>query len=313
MVNMSLIGTLRARQLSQLGIDHVDIGTVPDMPAAKLMALMNDINAVAQDLFLSGPGVFWGEGPKGNRLKAPAALSAVTSTDGSNTVACASFAAYMHGCTVRFNGEWNRLFQTGASTWELMVPANVTSASGTMTVYHDCLNLTDSSLMLSKVILDNYWELDPVNNLAELEIPFWNSLTVRITPPQVSFGPWGRDRQIDTPRAYGIDGTQLYSGEFVTQIRVNPLPNAAYPIHWTQREKFTKVTAWSDARTVLIPHGYDESVFIPLVLERLVSRADFEGDKAAIVADADRARKVMTDLSNPQQQLHVRFGIRGVW
>jgi hypothetical protein len=309
---MSLIGTIRARQLSQLGIDHIDVGTTPDMPPAKLSALMDDINAVAQHLFLNGPGAFWGEGPQGDRLRAPATLSAVTSTDGSKTVACASFAAYMHGCTIRFNGEWNRLFQTGASIWELMIPSNVTSSSGTMVVYHDCLNLTDTSLALSKVILDNYWELDPVNNLADLEIPFWNSLTVKVTPPSVSFGPWGRDRQIDTPRQYGIDGTQLYGGSYVTQLRVNPLPNAAYPIHWTQREKFNKVTAWSDARTVIIPHGYDESVFIPLVLERLLGRADFEGDKAVIAADADRARKVMEDLSAPQQR-NVRLITRGVW
>lgn len=297
----TLILEIRAQQLSQIGIDH-DEPIDPDMPPAQLKRLMNDINAVGQWLFLNAPASWFHEKPKGSRFRAPQTLSSVTTTDGSKVIACVSFAEYMHGCTVRLFDEWNRIFQTGASTWELMIPANQTTAAGTLTLYHDCLNLTDASIAINRVILDDYWELQPANNVADLEIPFWNSLTTTVTPPQVAYGPFGRDRQIDTPRQYGLESSQLYGGSYVPLLRVNPLPNSAYPLHWQERQKFTKVASWDDSRTTIVPHEYHESIFMPLVLERLALDPGFQGDKASLVAQGNQARADLAILSAPQRK-----------
>lgn len=303
----SLIESIRDQQFLALGED------ISSIEAALLARLLNDLNAVGQALYTQGPGSWWGEGPQGDRLRAPTSLSSVTSTDGSKTIACASFAAWMNGCTVNFNGEWNRIFQTGASTWELLIPANVTTAAGSLIVYHDCLNLTDTSIALSRVILDGYGELANANNVADLEQTLCRSVSFGIPPAQYLPSWWwgGLDRQIDIPRQYAIDGTQLYGGSWVTQIRVNPLPDKSFAIHWTQREKFAKVTSWADTRTSIVPHDYHESVFLPLVLEKLLKHPSFEGDKDEIRTDAARAREIMETLSKPQQDRKVRISTRG--
>lgn len=287
---MSLLTDIREQQFLQIGED------VDSIEARSLARLLNDINSTAQSLYSSaGAGAFWGEGPQGNRLKAPATLTVGLTVD-SKTVT-GSFSAYMHGCSVQVGGEWNRLFQTGASTWELLIPAAATNAAALMIVYHDCLNLTDASIAISRLILDGYGELGVVNNLADLETPGWSSFTVG--RPVL---PWWRDREIDTPRQYAIDGTMLYGGSFIAQIRFNPVPDKAYAVHWTQREKFSKIASWADTRTTIIPHDYHESVFIPLVLEKLLKHPGFEGDKDAIEGEATLAREIMTTLSEPQRR-----------
>jgi hypothetical protein len=309
---MSLIGNIRARQLSQIGIDHTNIASTPDIPAAQLQALMADINAVGQYVFTHGPGAWWGEGPAGDRLKAPTTLTVGTTAD-SKTIT-GSFLTYMHGCTVRLAGEWNRIFQTGVSTWQLMIPAVATNASASMVVYHDCLNLTDTSIVISHVMLDGYGYLQPANSLADLEVPLWYGFSPHAgSQPQLSYSAWTVERQVDIPRQFAIDGTQLYGGSYVTQIRFNPLPNSAYALHWMQREKFSKVTAWSDSRTTIVPHDYTESVFIPLVLERLLGHPAFEGDKDVIREQANLARDIMQTLSRPQERRDVKLGTKGVY
>lgn len=309
---MSVIGDVRARQLSQIGIDHSNISSLPDIPAAQIQALMADINAVGQYVYTAGPGAWWGEGPAGDRIKAPATLTVGTTAD-SKTVT-GSFLTYMHGCTVYLAGEWNRVFQTAASTWQLLFPAAATNAAASAVVYHDCLNLTDTSISISHVNLDGYGYLLPANSTADIEVPLWYGFTPRAgMQPQVSYSAWTVERQVDIPRQYAIDGTQLYGGSYITQIRFNPLPNATYALHWTQKEKFTKVTAWSDSRTTIIPHEYTESVFIPLVLERLLGHPAFEGDKDVIREQANLAREIMQTLSRPQERRDVRLGTSGVY
>lgn len=301
---MSLISDIRDQQLLQIG---EDVSSMDDALSARLMG---DINAVGQYLFSHGPGSWWGEGPQGDRLKAPATVT-VGTTEASKTVT-GSFSTYMHGCTVRLAGEWNRIFQTAVSTWELMIPAAATNASASMVVYHDCLNLTDSSITLSHVMLDGYGYLEPANSNADLEVPLWYGFTPN-APTRLSHSAWTIERQVDIPRQYGIDGTQLYGGSFVAQIRVNPLPNTAYAIHWTQKEKFSKVADWADTRTTLIPHEYTESVFIPLVLEKLLKHPGFEGDKDVIREEANLAREIMQTLSRPQERRDVRFNTAPIY
>lgn len=301
---MALITDIRAQQFLQIGEE------VASIDAALLARLMNDINAVGQYLFTTGPGSWWQESPSGDRLKAPATLT-VGTTANDRTVT-GSFSAYMHGCTVRLAGEWNRIFQTGASTWQLLVPAVATNAAASMVVYHDCLNLTDTSIVISDVLLDGYGHLQPANSVTDLEIPMWYGFTPSPTT-QIQFGAWTVERQVDIPRQFAIDGTQLHGGSFVAQIRVNPLPNSAYAIKWTQREKFAKVTDWADTRTTIIPHEYTESVFIPLVLEKLLKHPAFEGDKDVIREEANLARDIMETLSRPQFRRDVKFSTSGVY
>lgn len=309
---MSLITDIRYQQLGQLG------ETDPTALSPWLLQkLLDDCNRVGQHLFLNGPAQWWAEEPRGESIAAPVTVSSVTLTAGSKVVSAAGLTSSMHGCTVQCSGQntQNRVFQTGASTYGLLMPHNGgTVSNGTMTVWNDCINLTDSSLVIIRpVMLAGLWELLPATNQGDLQSSPWRTFWSHEPQPRGGYPVSGYDRQAATPRQYLVDNSQLYDGGFVPQIRLNPMPDAQYQINWQQRRKFTKITAWTDTRTHIIPADYTESVYIPLVLERLVSLPQFQGSKDAVMADADDARTIMQALSDVQEERDIFVETRGAW
>lgn len=309
---MSLVTTLRDQQLGALG--ETDIDALSPWLARKLM---DDINAVGQEVYAKGPAQWWREVEKGDTLLAPVTLSSVTVTANSKALSAAGLTTRMHGATVQCSGQstQNRIFQTGALTWEFLFPhTGTTAANATLTVYHDCLNLTDSVLRIIRpVLIRGVWELQPVESPADLQMAAWYRY-----PSHNDFLPRGYpvsgwDRQSATPTHYYVDSTQLYGGSYVPQIRVNPLPDAQYSLSWLQRDKFSKIESWNDTRTTIVPHEFNESVLIPLLLARLTRLGNFQGNVEETIRQATVATELLATLSEVQEQKDVVVDVSNQW
>lgn len=308
---MALITDLRLQQLGAIG--ETDYAAISPWLQAKLL---NDLNSVCEEIYGLGPAQWWAEYQAGETILAPVTLTGMTVTNGLKTFSGSGLTSRMHGATVQVSGQstQNRIFQTGASTWELLMPhQGTTTSSAQITVYHDCLNLTDTTLrVIRPVMIEGLWELLPVDSAADLRQPAWYRYpSHNIVPMGSGYPATGWDRQAATPTQYYVDNTQLYGGAFIPQLRLNPLPDATYQISWQERQKFSKVADWTDTRSYIIPHAYHESVLIPLLLEKLMRMPSFMGDKDTAAADAAKARTVLAALSDVQEERDVMISVAG--
>lgn len=309
---MALVEDIRTAMMEAIGER-----TFASIPAERQAVLLTKLNATCQKIYGLSPGSWWNEGPAGDLLLAPVTLSSMTVTQGSRDFSGSGLTSRMNGCTVMVSGQamQNRIFEVGSGTWKFLVPhEGSTVANATITVYHDCLNLTDTAITITRpVMMAGRWELLPVKTAAELQLPGYFISTHNSRPSGSGYPVSGWDRQAATPQFYYVDGAQLYGGSYVTQIRVNPMPDVQYPITWFQRDKFTRITSWSDTRTTIIPHDYHDSVLIPLLKASLMQLPGFQGSKDDAVEDAAEAMRMLAELSRPQELMDVYVEVGDNW
>jgi hypothetical protein len=286
-------------------LDALGESSITDLRAGLQARLLVDLNAVMQEIYGMNPGKWWAEKENGETLLAPVTLSSMTVTAASKSFSGSGLTARMHGCTVSVSGQTtqNRIFQTGASTWEFLMPHDGSTASNaTITVYHDCLNLPDASMQIIRpVILERFWELLPVDDSSGLRLPSWVVFPSHDTfSSDSSYPANGWDRSYGTPSHYYVDKAQLYGGTWVLQIRVNPMPNVAYQLRWREKATFTAIASFADTRTVLIPKSYEASILYPLIYERLMDLPNFQLDKQVTADRALGARRMLAELSHTQ-------------
>lgn len=292
---MSLVTDIRDDLLGLLR------ATAANADAATLARVLNDINAAVQRVYELGPD-FWSVTSSGAQVRAPVSLTGLTLANGETTLSGGSFATWMHGCTVQLAGEeqQNEIRQTGASTYALAVPYQGSStAAGTGTVYHDAINLAATVTKIEPpVYIPGKWELIPAESPRDQYEPnYWTTDHGRRRGSHASF-LWDTEKDTGTPEIYQLERNLTYENAITARLRLAPLPDAAYALKYRQRHAAYRVTSLSDTVANLVPHGYNETLLLP------IARYLFSGWQgfALLESGADR-RRIEEDYSTALQLL----------
>lgn len=283
--------------------------------ASVLQRILTDIQTVRESLFLKAGVDRITKESTGALLAAPLTLPNITFTQGAKAMSGAGLTAAMDGCTCMAGADkaQNRLVQTGVSTFTLQAPyngANTTTAA--LQIWFDCLPIDPLALSIERPIeLENYYELMPLASPAELRASSWSG-TVGV--PNIGYNDYGRmwnmaaggyptvatARQAAPPVAYLIEWFTHYSGIQMPRLRVDPLPDQVYTLRWWQRKIPAPITTITDTTSLLIPHGMDASIFLPMVRLEMADHPQFTGDDRKIAASAQRAERRLLKMSRAQ-------------
>lgn len=312
---MSLITTLRDDLLGLAGHENPQ-----HAPKSVLERILSDINAVGQRLATDAPSDWWTMQDGGQRIYAPTALTGLTLTQNSKVISGAGLQSWMHGCCVQLAGETpqNYLIQTGANSWQLLTPYDgASTGSGTGTVYHDAINLDETSVTIERPMIENEWELTPLDDKAQLR---WNYYT---SPPlghyrgdhaaQSGYPMPAWNREVGTPASYLLEQNPAYDGRVTVRIRLHPLPDAIYKLTYRQRLTFTPVTSFADNRTQIVPHRYHDLIFLPLVRKKFSAHSSFTGNLQLTLNDAREAESKLEALCRPQRHKDNIINMEGGW
>lgn len=303
--------------LSLFGCDSIN-----GVPVNLKNRILADLNRVRQTMFMAEDADFHINTPTGTILNAPLVLTGLALTFGAKTITGAGLLPWMDRCTCFLgdDGVQNVILQTGASTYALETPyAGTTSESAGGKVYNDAVSRPATSLSIDRpVILEGCWELLPTTNRAEMRDLFrpWGggSDYGQITNfNQGTYPVLGAQRISAPPRQYQVDSRTDYLGNMGIYIRLNPMPDQQYVLKWIERVLPTPIASLSDTTTILCPHRFEESVFLPLMRDALKSYPTFTGDKALIAAEAVTARKVLSQTGKPQENVDLIVRTQGHW
>lgn len=308
---MSIVTDSRDDVLSLIGIEDSTHAGTPT-----LNRILVEINATLQQIFALGPD-YWSKDDTGVAIRAPVSLANLTLTEGSTIISGAQLATWMHGCTVQLSGEsyQNRILLTGSGTYGLMIAwQGSTTSSGSGTVYHDAINLANTvTSVRGPVILDGEHEMVPLGSKRDIHGLGYEGSTDYGQRTSSSYPAIGSNRSTGTPNGYLIEPGQAYTGITTLRMRLDPLPDAAGTLRWEQRIAPTRVADWDDARTQLAPHGYHESVFLPILRYRFRGSPHFEGDTEALQQDYDTALSILASLSIKQEHKEMFINTGGGW
>lgn len=300
----AILPRLREQQFGHLGYNDTAFVTPPTgIDPWLVQRLMDDINAVAQRIFAATVN-FWAT--EGNGAFLPAPFTSVVAdgafVQGAKTITITGLTSAMHGCTCRLSGSniFNQILQTGASTYALLYPHDgATTATGSITVYYDAIQLTTAAKIVRPVVCENFNELDPATSEAEMRAPAY--LWQRHDGNRMGSYPLGSSqRDTGTPIKYFIESSKLYTGAQQPRMRVYPMPDQPLSITWRQITKFAPVAAWTDTRESVVPLDFHESIFIPLLMAKLTKLAQFQGDVTRTLEAAGEAEAMLRSISKPQ-------------
>lgn len=229
------------------------------------------LNAALQEVCAEGPSALT-EKPISEVLRPPAQIT-LNATQYSKTVsAVTGWASWMKGCTVRIQGDAqdNRLL----SETELQSPFMGNTGTGTgATVYGDTLPLPSNYLNIIGPI-----EL-PDRRLVLVPDPSaYRDLQKRDNTGLVTYESYGsfQNKMMGTPEIAFVDADYNAALTYLPiYLRVNPMPDRAYPIGFRVKCKPTLFTMadieegdYTTDPGSTIPLEWTESVLLPVALQR---------------------------------------------
>jgi hypothetical protein len=293
-----------AAAVSEDLLDILGLETWDHAPPGLSKRAMAELNATLQAIYALLPDGFWREsGDRGINLRAPTTVS-VTVTANSKNLTFGAYASWMDGCTIVIPGDarHNRLVRDAGATPSLWLEYTGTSGTVDALVYHDAITVQDAEEIIGPVMLDGHWELFPVAHERQRQLadPGDGNIAATRSSAGGAFGLFPMiqyDRMIGTPSGYLLAPAAYHEGGVYLRILLTALPDIAYTL--TYKVKATapaKVTSWEDARTWLVPHGYDESTLMPIVRFRMCGHPNFPLTERELQASYDTATKILSNL-----------------
>lgn len=314
---MPAITTIRDDILGMMSLESLDHG-----PAGLQTRILNDTNAVLQEIYTMLPKQWWMEDARSERVRAPTTVS-LTVTQNSKVITFAGYdSTWQGGCSIVIDGDpkQNRLITDAGASVTLQKPYSGSSGAKSAVVYQDVVNCgSEVEAVLSPVVIENHGELIPCAHERDLQMhdPSGSaSSTNHGSRPGGLFPLDWNTKAIDVPSAFLIERHTLYSTSLTTpRIRFSTLPDQELVVNF--RVKLTglpaaRVASMNDTRDYLVPFQYTESVLLPLVRERFSSWPSFTGDTQRIDKDAEKARQILVKL-NPKGYTPRRIGTGGDW
>jgi hypothetical protein len=264
LVNNTQTGRTLAPTFNAQGValDLLGLIGVNTMLAADVVTqqrIMADINATLQKLWSMVPQ-WWTTYTDGEVLRAPVQIGGITATNGSRTISASpAIEAWMHGCTIRIDGDPYDNELATAST--LARPyAGATGSGKTAMVYGDCVTLGATvSGVIPPVILMGERELVGVGNKRDLR-----QFSSGSTQYEGNISQVVSDRKdIGTPSAFHVENNRTMAGQ-THRLRVSPLPDKAYVLQFESRQITPRIAAL-DTTAIPVPDQYIESIFLPML------------------------------------------------
>jgi hypothetical protein len=278
--------------------------------AAALVRILSDINAAVQRIYELGPD-FWSVTSGGAQVRAPASITGLTLVNGETSISGTGLATWMHGCTVQLSGEaqQNEIRVTSAiPAYALANPYQGTgTSSATGTVYHDAINLAASVTKIEPpVFLAGKWELYPADDPRDQYSPNYYSTDHGRRRHHAGF-LWETEKNVGTPEVYTVERNLTYANEITARIRLAPLPDTTYSLKYRQRHAAYRVTSLADTVTSLVPHGYNETLLMPIARYLFSGWVDFAllsdgADRKRIEEDYATAMQLLRSLSQKQER-----------
>jgi len=313
----AVAATVQADMFEAFGIESWDHAT----PGLSTFCL-NQFNAVLQHIYSLLPDTFWRESdPRSLSILAPRTIS-VSVTAGSKAITFSSpsyDSTTMEGCTLIISGDaaQNRLVHDVNASPTLWKAYAGNSGTVSATLYHDAHTLADAEEILPPVLLDGNFELIPMRT--ERHRLIMDSAVANTPANRIGFPtPWlfpqtSLQRSIQTPSSYLVAPAPHYQGGISLRLLMSSLPDRAYTM--TYRVKGTvpaRVTAWTDARTWLVPHDYTESILLPMIRHRLMDHPNFNIAPNLLQPKFEAATKILANL-RPRGWQPAQIGVGGDW
>jgi len=246
-----------------------------------LARICNDLNATIQLLWASVPS-WWISSTVGLMVNAPVTLDiGVTAGSKAFTVSGGAYAFWMKGCTARVGGLYNRIAGDGTLLYPWVGGTSTVSAS----VYADRIQCPADIVSV----------VPPLFLLGEGEL---QSLAGN-RRQQMDGGIADEFPEIGTPTGYLIEAPDYTSADLVLGIRLQVLPIKAFTISFEGRKKYPAITLPLTTQPIPVPHGFAESVFLPLLRKQFATWKHFNhsGMKTVLDEQAIAAWQIIEHLS----------------
>lgn len=274
------------------------------------------INAAMQFLF-ANHGPWTRRGTHGFILHAPT-TDTVAVTYGSTLLTFTAWQDWFEGCACKISGASteNRIrgVDSVTSAITLDLPHDGTTGSVGITIYHDSLTLPlDIGEVLSPVSIKGASMLAPVPSVTHLPghtVDSWEDYGMedhRVsrfpTPPAIA-------TSTGVPRRYCVDAHQHTASSTPRfRLRIFPAPSSASMLEARVRYAvpvYTSATATTEE--LPIPHGYADSILVPVAEKHLTRSPFFRNDSARPgIDDAYTQAVSMLRTTNPQSAPGMRL------
>lgn len=228
----------------------------------------------------------------GIELRAPAAVALQVARESNAISAFPNYVSWMDGCTIRIDGDPcdNELVDGRTLLRPYMGPALESGAAVGATVYADCACPGPEVIGI----------VDPIGTCGSVHLP---ALLTRATSRAEFESWWGAARKCTGLPEVCFVETRYFPARsrLGIRLRVHPMPTEAMLLTYGARLNAPAITAADigaindPGSTFPIPGGWEESVLLPLALQRFSAHPNFAPDSAReeIERQAAVARKIM--------------------
>lgn len=284
---------LTAICLLDCGIEDASASPAPFLAIAKAR-ILDDINSTLQKIYSRSPQ-WLSEYPFSAILPAPGTLTGMTLTNGSKTFGGVTPSASQVGSTILIDNQ--ELQNIIASTTTLVHPFAGTTGTYNATIYGDFVHVVGAGAVIPPVGILGGNDLLPMASRATMGQPtkFYNSdhgLGRAVPFGMFTQAGYGRteNRDSGTPVRYRLEHERnLTTGALTFGIRLDPLPEKSYTLHYTVKLDPPSVSDPDSTVPVLMPTDTAESVLIPLVRNAFKSFKHNSADKSLVAEDAKEA------------------------
>jgi hypothetical protein len=288
-------------------------------------AILQCLVKTQMEIYSRAPNTWVSEVPRAEVIKAPTNVTLTVTQDAKN-ITFAGFQAWMLGCTIIIAGDTaqNQLTQDGSATTSLVKPFNGPSGVTTAIVYHDSIDLgSDVFRIGSPVMLDQHWELAPVDTTRDLQWaqpgvfqgigPYYGT-SYGINQGFASDRLRTQDKRILQPFAFRVGRVFGYNVKQTCKLSLSSLPDTRYGIDYPA-QVVPLITSLADTtRPEYLPFGYDETIFVPWARWNWATQPHNTMTQAVLKPAFDGATAMLKGLV-PQTYVeeHVSCGGRGGW
>ncbi len=291
---MPAAADIRTDLLGLLGLESID-----HAPTGAATRMLVDLNGALQHIYSLMGDSFWCEEPAGFLVRAPQTVS-VSVTAGSQAVTITGYAAWMLGCTIVISGdEAQNVIVSAAANVSLLKPyTGSTNAAASATVYQDVIAPgANVRQVIGPVVIEGKWELVPVPSESVRQIYDAGGTT----RSNHGADPWlypltFAQREIQCPTAYLIVQQSTHLGNRGPALRFSSLPDEETVITMKVEQTAPRIESFDDTRTWLVPHGYHESILMPIVRWKFASWPHFAGNRGDLKDDFEAALAILDTL-----------------
>jgi hypothetical protein len=294
------IDQIALRALAHFSPEERSIPDNPDYPGRNA-EVRGAINGALEEMFgESSPWLRRDE--RGLQLRAPVTVSLTVTAD-STAAVIDDWQDWMAGCTLQISGSAvDNQIRNNEPAVRLKYPHDGESGATTAIVYQDAVDVAADVLEINEPV-----RIDR-NPIAAMSHPgslargrSMNDFGFHRRAVDVPFLVGTAAETAGRPIAYSVDTWSPDDGtEAATRLRLFPAPNGPVFLDYSVKLRPPVVQDISEALPLPVPYQFIDSIFIPMMLQRLAGSPFWRGgDPNAVAANYQMARNLL-NKGNPR-------------